>query len=103
MIATISPSSSKQRLDNTGFTRPMGCLAAGLMALDGFNFFIILVIIPFLKRNFDPDDVTIGTIATARTVKPGNASALIAFRFLVEASTRLQAFYPCPEAMVMQT
>jgi MFS family permease len=40
-------------------------LSAGLIALDGFDFFIIGVAIPFLKQDFGLDAAAIGAVATA--------------------------------------
>src|SRR5512146_3267255 len=71
MTATIASQSFEQRLDNAGLTRAMGwlwLLSAGLIALDGFDFFVIGVAIPFLKRDFGLDATTLGAVATAAVV-----------------------------------
>ncbi|NMF85607.1 MFS transporter [Nodosilinea sp. P-1105] len=71
MTATVAPSSFEQRLDNAPLTRTMGLiwlLSAGLIALDGFDFFVIGLAIPFLKRDFGLDAATIGAVATAAVV-----------------------------------
>jgi len=50
-----NPISFEERLDNSPITRTMGLLwllSAGLIALDGFDFFIIGVALPFLKQDF---------------------------------------------------
>mgnify|MGYP006272563841 FL=1 len=65
---TTNPLSFEQRLDETPITRTMGLLgllSAGLIALDGFDFFIIGVAIPFLKQDFGLDATAIGAVATA--------------------------------------
>ncbi|WP_156119844.1 MFS transporter [Leptolyngbya sp. KIOST-1] len=70
-MATVAPSSFEQRLDNAPLTRAMGLLwllSAGLIALDGFDFFVIGVALPFLKRDFGLDAVTVGAVATAAVV-----------------------------------
>ena len=71
MTATIPSQSFEQRLDKAGLTRAMGLLwllSAGLIALDGFDFFVIGVALPFLKRDFGLDAVTVGAVATAAVV-----------------------------------
>jgi MFS family permease len=71
MTTTIPPQSFEQRLDNAGLTRAMGLLwllSAGLIALDGFDFFVIGVALPFLKLDFDLDATTLGAVATAAVV-----------------------------------
>ncbi|QQE67560.1 MFS transporter (plasmid) [Leptolyngbya sp. BL0902] len=71
MTATVSSASFEQRLDNASLTRAMGLLwllSAGLIALDGFDFFVIGVALPFLKRDFGLDAVTVGAVATAAVV-----------------------------------
>ncbi|NJL45914.1 MAG: MFS transporter [Leptolyngbyaceae cyanobacterium SM2_3_12] len=60
--------SFEQRLDNSPITRTMWLLwllSAGLIALDGFDFFIIGVAIPFLQKDFGLDATAIGAVATA--------------------------------------
>lgn len=57
-----------ESLDASPLTRPMGLLwilSAGLIALDGFDFFIIGVAIPFIERDFGIDVTATGAIATA--------------------------------------
>lgn len=64
----VSSSFFEQRLDNAALTRSMGLLwllSAGLIALDGFDFFVIGVALPFLKRDFGLDATTLGSVATA--------------------------------------
>ena len=71
MTATVASQSFEQRLDNAGLTRAMGLLwllSAGLIALDGFDFFVIGVALPFLKRDFGLDAITVGAVATAAVV-----------------------------------
>ncbi|KOP23063.1 glucose transporter [Hapalosiphon sp. MRB220] len=67
-IATAQPPSFEQRLDASKITRVMWlvwALSAGLIALDGFDFFIIGVALPFLKRDFGLSSVEIGSVAVA--------------------------------------
>nr|WP_228025315.1 MFS transporter [cf. Phormidesmis sp. LEGE 11477] len=55
-------------LDQSPLTRPMWMLwilSAGLIALDGFDFFIIGVAMPFIQRDFGLSAGWIGAIATA--------------------------------------
>jgi MFS family permease len=57
-----------QRLDASEITRPMWflwALSAGLIALDGFDFFIIGVALPFLQRDFHLGSAAIGAVAVA--------------------------------------
>ncbi len=71
MTTTVPPGSFEQRLDNAPLTRTMGLiwlLSAGLIALDGFDFFVIGVALPFLRRDFGLDATTIGAVATAAVV-----------------------------------
>jgi MFS family permease len=68
MTSTASPISFEERLDTSPITRTMWwlwLLSAGLIALDGFDFFIIGVAIPFLKQDFELDATAIGAVATA--------------------------------------
>jgi len=68
---TMNPDSFEQRLDNSRLTRTMWLLwllSASLIALDGFDFFIIGVAIPFLQRDFGLDATTVGAVATAAVV-----------------------------------
>lgn len=63
--------SFEARLDASPLTRPMGllwALSAGLIALDGFDFFIIGVALPFIQRDFGIDATATGAIATATLV-----------------------------------
>jgi len=55
-------------LNNSKLTRPMWMLwilSAGLIALDGFDFFIIGVAMPFIQRDFGLSAEWVGAIATA--------------------------------------
>lgn len=66
--ATTQPLSFEQRLDASRITRVMWllwALSAGLIALDGFDFFIIGVAIPFLQRDFGLSSAEIGAVAVA--------------------------------------
>ena len=63
--------SFEDRLDASPLTRSMGllwALSAGLIALDGFDFFIIGVALPFIQRDFGIDATATGAIATAALV-----------------------------------
>ncbi len=58
-------------LDKSSLTRPMWMLwilSAGLIALDGFDFFIIGVAMPFIQRDFGLSAGWVGAIATAALV-----------------------------------
>jgi MFS family permease len=69
--APVSPGSFEQRLDSAPLTRAMGLLwllSAGLIALDGFDFFVIGVALPFLRRDFGLDTATVGAVASAVVV-----------------------------------
>ncbi|MGB7247520.1 MAG: MFS transporter, partial [Phormidesmis sp.] len=58
----------QHQLDGAELTRPMWMLwilSAGLIALDGFDFFIIGVAMPFIQRDFGLSGGWIGAIATA--------------------------------------
>lgn len=71
MTMTADSQSFEQRLDAAEITRPMWflwALSAGLIALDGFDFFIIGVAIPFLQRDFSLNATTIGAVAVAAIV-----------------------------------
>lgn len=60
--------SFEQRLNASELTRPMKwlwALSAGLILLDGFDFFIIGVALPFLQQDFGLDTAEIGAIAVA--------------------------------------
>ncbi|MBM0743383.1 MFS transporter [Phormidium sp. CLA17] len=65
----IAPNLSfEQRLDASDLTRPMKwlwALSAGLIALDGFDFFIIGVALPFLQQDFGLGTAEVGAIAVA--------------------------------------
>jgi MFS family permease len=68
ITATEQPISFEQRLDRAEITRVMWLLwllSAGLIALDGFDFFIIGVAIPFLQRDFGLNTAAIGAVAVA--------------------------------------
>lgn len=68
---TAQPPSFEQRLDASEMTRAMWWLwamSAGLIALDGFDFFIIGVAIPFLERDFDLSSTEVGAVAVAAVV-----------------------------------
>lgn len=69
VTSTTTPSLSfEQRLDESNLTRPMWLLwilAAGLIALDGFDFFIIGVALPFIQRDFGLDSAAVGAVAVA--------------------------------------
>jgi MFS family permease len=65
---TGQPLSFEQRLDTANLTRVMWllwALSAGLIALDGFDFFIIGVALPFLQRDFDLGSAAMGIVAVA--------------------------------------
>jgi MFS family permease len=58
-------------LDKSDLTRPMWMLwilSAGLIALDGFDFFVIGVAMPFIQRDFALSAAWVGAIATAALV-----------------------------------
>ncbi|NEQ32526.1 MAG: MFS transporter [Leptolyngbya sp. SIO4C5] len=68
MAIAASAPSFEQRLDQSPLTRPMWFLwglSAGLIALDGFDFFIIGVALPFLQRDFGLGAAGTGAIAVA--------------------------------------
>jgi MFS family permease len=68
VTATEQPISFEQKLDRSEITRVMWLLwllSAGLIALDGFDFFIIGIAIPFLQRDFNLDSTAIGFVAVA--------------------------------------
>ncbi|MGV2827994.1 MFS transporter [Myxosarcina sp. GI1(2024)] len=67
-VTTPKPQSFEERLDESRLTRVMWllwALSAGLIALDGFDFFIIGVAIPFLQRDFSLSSAQIGAVAVA--------------------------------------
>jgi MFS family permease len=58
-------------LNKSKLTRPMWLLwilSAGLIALDGFDFFIIGIALPFLEKDFNLTSTEIGTVAVAAIV-----------------------------------
>lgn len=62
------PNSFESRLDAAPLTRTMGLLwllSAGLIALDGFDFFIIGVALPFLRQDFGLNGAAVGAVAAA--------------------------------------
>ncbi len=66
--AIAPPLSFEQQLDASDLTRPMQwlwALSAGLILLDGFDFFIIGVALPFLQQDFGLSTAEIGAIAVA--------------------------------------
>ncbi|MBW4482527.1 MAG: MFS transporter [Tildeniella torsiva UHER 1998/13D] len=68
MTTTALPPAFQQRLDGAAITRPMvrlWLLAASLIALDGFDFFIIGVALPFLQRDLDLGPAAVGAVAAA--------------------------------------
>ncbi|HHP7243839.1 MAG TPA: MFS transporter, partial [Elainellaceae cyanobacterium] len=69
MTTPISDSLSfEQQLDASSVTRVMWllwALSAGLIALDGFDFFIIGVAIPFVQRDFNLGVAEVGAVAVA--------------------------------------
>lgn len=71
MSTPAEPQSFEQRLDAAEITRPMWllwALSAGLIALDGFDFFIIGIAIPFLQRDFNLNTLAVGAVAVAAIV-----------------------------------
>ena len=68
MTTTTKPLSFQNQLDKSNITRPMWMLwilSAGLIALDGFDFFIIGVAMPFIRLDFGLDAAQTGAIAVA--------------------------------------
>ncbi|NEQ43950.1 MAG: MFS transporter [Leptolyngbya sp. SIOISBB] len=68
ITSPASAPSFEERLDAAPITRTMWLLwllSAGLIALDGFDFFIIGVALPFLQRDFGLSATAIGAVATA--------------------------------------
>ena len=66
--ASSLESKFQAELDDSKLTRPMWMLwilSAGLIALDGFDFFIIGVAMPFIRRDFGLSAGWVGAIATA--------------------------------------
>ena len=60
--------SFEQRLDDSPLTfamKRLWALSAGLIALDGFDFFIIGVALPLLEKHFSLSATEIGAIAVA--------------------------------------
>ncbi|MEL6937756.1 MAG: MFS transporter [Cyanobacteria bacterium J06598_1] len=67
-MKTIPASSFQTELNSSKLTRPMWMLwilSAGLIALDGFDFFIIGVAMPFIQRDFGLSAGWVGAIATS--------------------------------------
>lgn len=67
-MKTILASEFQGELDDSPLTRPMWMLwilSAGLIALDGFDFFIIGVAMPFIQRDFMLSVGWVGVIATS--------------------------------------
>lgn len=67
-IAQPDPQSFEARLDASPLTRSMWWLwflSAGLIALDGFDFFIIGIALPFIQQDFGLNAPATGAIATA--------------------------------------
>ncbi len=65
---TVSASSFEQQLDDSSLTSAMKrlwALSAGLIALDGFDFFVIGIALPFLTRDFNLNPMQVGAIAVA--------------------------------------
>ncbi|ACB53190.1 glucose transport protein [Crocosphaera subtropica ATCC 51142] len=61
-------SNFEEKLDNSSLTLEMWLLwilAAGLIALDGFDFFVIGIALPFLKQDFHLTSVETGAVAVA--------------------------------------
>ena len=72
-MKTIPASSFQDELDASSLTRPMWMLwilSAGLIALDGFDFFIIGVAMPFIQRDFGLSAGWVGVIATSARPQP---------------------------------
>lgn len=68
VITTSESTSFEHQLDASKITRVMWllwALSAGLIALDGFDFFIIGVALPFLQRDFSLSEIEIGAVAVA--------------------------------------
>jgi MFS family permease len=68
VTATSTSLSFEEQLDQSNITRPMWvlwALSAGLIALDGFDFFIIGVAMPFIQQDFDIGAGATGAIAVA--------------------------------------
>lgn len=58
-------------LNNSKLTKPMWflwLLSAGLIALDGFDFFIIGIALPFLEKDFHLNSTEIGSIAVSAII-----------------------------------
>lgn len=72
VLKDASPEAQFQaHLNQSALTRPMWLLwllSAGLIALDGFDFFIIGVAMPFIQRDFGLNAGWVGAIATAALV-----------------------------------
>lgn len=71
MVAPLQLRSFEQQLGESSLTRVMWllwALSAGLIALDGFDFFIIGIALPFLQRDFNLGATEIGAVAVAAIV-----------------------------------
>ncbi len=67
-MTITTPLSFQQRLDGSRLTRPMWLLwllSAGLIALDGFDFFIIGVALPLIEEDFGINASQTGILAVA--------------------------------------
>ncbi|HEY9880806.1 MAG TPA: MFS transporter [Leptolyngbyaceae cyanobacterium] len=67
-LSSEASQSFEQKLDQSSLTRSMWLLwllSAGLIALDGFDFFIIGIALPFLERDFELGATAIATLAVA--------------------------------------
>lgn len=61
----------EEKLENSDLTRSMWILwilSAGLIALDGFDFFIIGVALPFIEKDFELTPPEIGAVAVAAII-----------------------------------
>ncbi|BAQ64461.1 MFS transporter [Geminocystis sp. NIES-3709] len=61
----------ESKLDESKLTKPMWflwLLSAGLIALDGFDFFIIGIALPFLEKDFNLTTTQIGSIAVSAII-----------------------------------
>jgi MFS family permease len=71
MVAPPQIRSFEQQLDASDLTRVMWLLwglSAGLIVLDGFDFFIIGVALPFVQRDFNLGSAAVGAVAVAAIV-----------------------------------
>ncbi|MDX2230924.1 MAG: MFS transporter [Leptolyngbyaceae cyanobacterium bins.349] len=70
-LAIAPPPSFEHQLDAsavTGVMKLLWALSAGLIALDGFDFFIIGIALPFLQRDFNLSPAAVGAVAVAAIV-----------------------------------